>query len=44
MKMKNAEKEMQRGSARGDKAVRRDMLRVEELLRRYIMDGKEPSR
>jgi len=44
MKMKNAEKEMQRSSVRVYKAVSRDMLRDEELLTRYIINGKEPSR
>jgi hypothetical protein len=44
MKMKNAEKEMQRSSVRVYKVVSRDMVRDEELLRRYIIDGKEPLR
>jgi len=42
--MKNAEKEMQRSSVRVYKAVSRGMVRDEELSRRYIIDGKEPSR
>jgi hypothetical protein len=35
---------MQRSSGRVYKAVSRDMLRDKELSRRYIIDGKEPSR